>query len=177
MKAFQRLGIKATLLTTAFLTLCDLGSVYLSDLILFYFRPAHMSQLQKCPFQELSTHCSWCLKHYTQVLCMAGFFLNFRSQLKCHLLSQVIPKVPTILPNLLLYYITLIFSSHTFIRVYNKFMYLFVIVCISQQNKPLSYSVLFRISLSVLVSVSLAPGRKSGLIDVNRREMLLLIQM
>lgn len=86
-----------------------------------------------------------------QVLCMAGFFLNFRSQLKCHLLSQVIPKVPTILPQLPLCYTTLIFSSYTFIRVYNKFMYLFVIVCISQQDKP----VLFRISLSVLVSVSL----------------------
>lgn len=116
---------------------------------------------QRHPFQKLCTYCSWYLKQYSQVLCMAGSILNFRSQLKCHLLSQIISEVPTILANPAVCYITLSLSSHILIIAYKHFMYLFVRLYCLYFLTDISF--LRRQASSVWVGLSLAPGGIPGL--------------
>lgn len=64
---------------------------------------------QRCPFQKLCTYYFCYLQQYSQVLCMAGSILNFRSQLTYHLLGQIVSKVATILANPILFLYYLVF--------------------------------------------------------------------
>lgn len=96
---------KGPLLTMSFLTFHNLGlfTSLISPSSTFpmpIYVPATWASYvpQRCPSQGLCIYWSWGLKHYSLVLCMAAFILNFTPQLRCHLFSQI-SKVPTILLN------------------------------------------------------------------------------